>query len=312
MVQAFFHVGLHKTGTSSFQDALSAARETLRQGGILYPEPPPGAAFPEQHADIALMLLKGETEAAREYFDAIAKMLGSPAGAGLRCLLFSSEEFSNLCFKPEAFAAFRRMAYRHFGRPKCVLVLRNPIELIASELRQSISGGEIAARDLGNDTIVLKAFLALAQKVEVLSTQFGEPLIIDFEKARASGDLNNYFWRLCFGQKAPTLPNLHHNSGIARGERLDILLSQLRYLIAMFKGANAYSREVGEELDRLIDRKKLREAIRPAGAATFARLFEREVLAIVAQGYERHKPAIGEALSKIPEPARWILTRALP
>ena len=312
MVQAFFHVGLHKTGTSSFQEALSAAREALYRQGILYPEAPPGASFPEQHADIALMLMRGQEGPASDYFDAVAAQLDAVAGRGLRYVLFSSEEFSNLCFNAAAFAALRRIAFRRFRGAKCVLVLRNPMELLSSELRQNLDSGEMSVRDLESDETILNAFLGLAHKVKVLSTQLGPPLVIDYEEARTSGDLNNFFAGKCFGDAAPVLRNLHTNIGTERDARMDFLLSQLRRLVATLKGANPYSQAVEAELDRLVDRGKLREAVRPHEAAAFAVLLETEVRRIVERGYRRHRSEILDAMSAIPEAYRWLLTRALP
>src|SRR5688500_18837453 len=84
---ALFHLGLHKTGTTSFQHGLLRARKQLRARGIVYPTPPSGS-FPEQHAEIAAMLMQGRVDEVRAYFRGLVDKAAARPQPHVRVFLF--------------------------------------------------------------------------------------------------------------------------------------------------------------------------------------------------------------------------------
>lgn len=84
------HVGPHKTGSTSVQRALAANRERLAESGVWYPPSLANAQFPDQHADIAILLATSLIPSALEWL----QQAGDEAGRrGCDTVFVSSENF---------------------------------------------------------------------------------------------------------------------------------------------------------------------------------------------------------------------------
>ena len=84
------HVGPHKTGSTSVQRALAANRERLADSGVWYPPSLANAQFPDQHADIAILLATSLIPSALEWL----QQAGDEAGRrGCDTVFLSSENF---------------------------------------------------------------------------------------------------------------------------------------------------------------------------------------------------------------------------
>ena len=95
--RALFHIGLHKTGTTSFQRAAIPGARRTEPAGIIYPAPPTGGSS-DQHADLPAMLTQGRIGEVTAYFRstiAAANAAGGNFGPPV-CLLV--REFSNLVY----------------------------------------------------------------------------------------------------------------------------------------------------------------------------------------------------------------------
>ena len=207
MTPAMFHIGLHKTGTTSFQRALRLAQAKLSDGGVLYPAPPKNALFNGQHADVPLMLRKGKFSEVRAYFQQVSEEACSASDRQIRLILFSSEEFSNLCYDKKAMVSFKEIANDCFGEFTLIAVIRNLIDHCASGLRHRVDAAELLPKRLESDTVVLRQLLSVARKIRLLDSELGPIRIIDYEEAKTSGDLNNFLARKLLGADAPLLEN---------------------------------------------------------------------------------------------------------
>ena len=294
---ALFHLGLHKTGTTSFQHGLFRAREQLHALGVVYPAPP-SRALPEQHAEIAAMLKLRRIDEVRAYF----RGLVDTAGAGARLFLFSSEEFSNLGLVNGALPAFKQTVEECFAESRYVLVLRNALELTLSMLRQKIDAGMLTPSQAASKTVILNDMLLFPRKVRLLLGGLAPVTVIDYEEAQASGDLNNFFARKCLGSGAPILENLKLNVGRERDERMvGLLSSPLRSMIAALRGANPYTADVNAKLAELVDERKLAESLSSAKVARVAQLFDARLREIATAVYSANSQRLLEEASGLPE-----------
>jgi hypothetical protein len=131
------HVGPHKTGSTSVQRALAAAREELAAGGVWYPPSLPDASWPEQHADVWLLLRDGRVGE----FDAwLAAARAEAVARGCDTVLLSSENFH----VPGTWIAFRRSLARFRRRTRCetrlVYVRRKLVDLACSRALSHLAG----------------------------------------------------------------------------------------------------------------------------------------------------------------------------
>lgn len=139
MPDAVVHIGLPKTGTTSFQLACMQGREALAKLGILYPTDDrtmfPGAAL---HQALALRIANGTPASIDED---VARL--REAAEGYRTMLLSAERFAVMLNNPKNVApmqTFREALQRHFDRVEFVCVVRSDRAILRSALREKIEG----------------------------------------------------------------------------------------------------------------------------------------------------------------------------
>jgi len=152
MIPSFLiHVGPHKTGTTSIQEALHQGRAKLATRGIWYPPSIAQAHFPHQHADLAFLLDEG-------YYEAVGKYLAETAAEAkkrnARLVLLSSEAFYSL----RAIDRFSRLldqAAVH-GETQVIYVRRPMAARLRSSLMQCTSGnlGPFASHSRDIDSLI--------------------------------------------------------------------------------------------------------------------------------------------------------------
>jgi hypothetical protein len=146
-MRAVFHIGIPKTGTTTLQNSLHGARDTLARHGILYPSLLPFGHL--NHHPLILSVLPPEklprqfrfrSQAQRERLaaDAVESVSQQIAAAGARDLLLSSEYFSREFTEPEL-ARIRDLLAR-FGVTELAFAvyLRRPSAHYLSLLTQSL------------------------------------------------------------------------------------------------------------------------------------------------------------------------------
>lgn len=139
MPRAVVHLGLPKTGTTSFQLACMQSRDALAKQGVLYPTDDwamfPGAAL---HQALALRVANGTPASIDED---VARL--RQAASGYRTMLLSAERFAVMLNNPNnigAMRTFREALERRFDEVEFVCVVRSDRALLRSALREKIEG----------------------------------------------------------------------------------------------------------------------------------------------------------------------------
>ena len=137
-MKAVIHAGMHKTGTTSFQKACRDGENKLKDAGIFYPDLrtiDKESGFPLCHSDIPMALLNRKEAKAQEYIElSIAKAVE----ADCEKVLFSSESFCTLNWRPENLAKLTQFLDKGFDSFEYVLVLRDVRAIFKSYLKQFI------------------------------------------------------------------------------------------------------------------------------------------------------------------------------
>ncbi|QDL90980.1 hypothetical protein FDP22_03745 [Paroceanicella profunda] len=147
-MKLILHIGPHKTGSSSIQACLTAARETLLdQGALYFAAPPlPALSLSTYYADAQLRDMPGDRRHFRTHAevmkwttDAWADLETSVASSPARVCILSSEQFASLPGErvAEMIGRLRGM----FSDIKVVAYARDPVSLYLSGLQQNIQGG---------------------------------------------------------------------------------------------------------------------------------------------------------------------------
>lgn len=197
MTTFYLHIGLHKTGSSSIQIALSKARRRLRHMGITYPGSEANHAelylafcdHPErEHSNVRRGICTPEAakRSNMKFLDAIASELQVNRS---RKVILSAEGLSSLSQSGiERLKAFIRP---FADRVKVVCFVRNPIGFATSYAQESVFGGKLIEESLqspelpqyrskigrfvrafGRDNVVVCDFDALRQAQEPLLQRF--------------------------------------------------------------------------------------------------------------------------------------------
>jgi len=180
MVHAVIHAGLHKTGTSSFQNCCHALRAALIQQGVFYPK----------HTSINHNELVDQPSL--DWVDKVIKATRRRTGAS-GCLLLSAEnlEYNLHEDKPECIEAALRKA--GVKRVSWVFCFRNPFDAYCSLYGQISTGQNLkAARGIlefgtTGQLIAAKGYLSLQNRRLTQRFHFDYPTLINGLRKRLSG-----------------------------------------------------------------------------------------------------------------------------
>jgi hypothetical protein len=136
-IRVAVHVGPQKTGSTSVQRALVAERDRLTAHGVFYPPTLPDGQFPEQHADIARMLL---TEGVGPVHDWVLRACDETACRGCNTLVLSSENFRAPKIRHLIVRLLRRHHRQTGGETRLVYVRRDPAALARSQIMARLDG----------------------------------------------------------------------------------------------------------------------------------------------------------------------------
>ncbi len=138
MSKSILHIGLHKTGSTTLQQALYGAGDELTRQRFFYPRD--YLPHKSQHSDLAMYLRGSDHE---DYRDAIGRILADFAAREDAQLLLSGEEFSML---PRAKLEILRASLAQTKRPfHIVLYLRNLYRFALSVIAQHSKQGKFLA-----------------------------------------------------------------------------------------------------------------------------------------------------------------------
>lgn len=277
-MRVVLHIGLHKTGTSSFQRACRSAQQRLMEVGVLYPSSRAGAQFAENHSDLAHAVLRGEMGLAEEFLE---HCRAEAVGARCSCLLLSSEDF---CLLFEHLPILRRLEDLLevlFEDRSYVLVLRDARSLLPSGLKQRLvhCGGTLLGAESPVD---FSRPLRMARALEeVLKPRL---VFVSYEGLMAREHFCNALLERCVGltEEAEFLEERRENVGSRFRDRPELFLTPvLRAAVALVEGENPYAGSVEERLESLVDLPALKRAFRgPEAAATCEELIDRAVALI--------------------------------
>lgn len=139
MTAAVVHIGLPKTGTTSFQSACRSQADALADVGVLYPLDDwltLGDAL--QHQGLAVRLSRGTPESIETDVRRLREL-----AEGYETLLLSAERFAALLHEPDngpRMRAFRESLNRHFDRVEFVCAIRSDRSILKSTLKTKIDG----------------------------------------------------------------------------------------------------------------------------------------------------------------------------
>lgn len=230
-MRAVFHIGLPKTGTTTLQNSLHEARETLARHGILYPSLLPLGH--RNHHPLILSVLPPEklprqfrfrSQAQRDRLaaDAVASVAQQIAKAGARDLLLSSEYFSR-DFTEAELARLRELLAR-FGVTELAFALYVPrpsahyLSLLTQSLRFSATPKPPAP-------------FGIRPRLEALRRGFPEARILPAAFARetlAGGDVVRDFalrFLAPLGVPENAVPTLREANVSVSGESTEILMA---------------------------------------------------------------------------------------
>ncbi len=256
------HCGLHKTGSTSFQNACLEAQPTLAEHGVLYPSTWEGGQFPLQHAEVALALLSGEVDRVISWL----KGLQTGPKPDVDTILISAEDLCSLFWVPRTLESFHHKAARLFDDVRYVLVLRRLGELVPSAIRQYLVHSGTCLLDPDARFDVSRYFRMVATFEDLLGPAV---TTVSYATLRDSGRFCNALLDTCVpGRTAGLLTERTDNAGAGRRDPTLYLTATLRGAIALSTGTNPYALRVEEELGALLDPEALAAAFRkPDGAA---------------------------------------------
>ncbi|MFM1903431.1 MAG: hypothetical protein RLZZ440_1331 [Planctomycetota bacterium] len=131
------HVGPHKTGSTSVQRALVAHRERLAEAGVWYPPSLERAEFPDQHADIAGLLIKGGVDQVVAW---LMTARSEAAQRGCDTLFLSSENFRAPMIRRRLVGALRRFRRQAGAETRLLYVCRSHQALARSQVMARLDG----------------------------------------------------------------------------------------------------------------------------------------------------------------------------
>lgn len=126
-----FHIGTHKTATSTLQAWLSLNRDLLRDRDILYPHAGCPPAIPTGQHQLAWNLRGKHREASA---DAWTDLLKEVAQVSPKLVLISAEDFER-CSEHQIESLSRMINYSNV---RVILYLRNPLKFMQSAFKQQV------------------------------------------------------------------------------------------------------------------------------------------------------------------------------
>jgi|GEM_PF-3576397 len=200
MADLILHVGLHRTGSTSVQHALTASREKLRSIGVLYPHA--GSIEVAHHGlSFALGEKTNSPWGPLPPLDQLLSELQTEINAS-RChtVLISSEDFRALCYeKKPAVVERTRQFLALFSHVRIICFLRHQIPYLDSAYRINVAWSghrlELDFRPWVQRDCVRPWYDC--QQIERFYRQFSPDITVDFlsfAAAKQSGALVRYFY----------------------------------------------------------------------------------------------------------------------
>jgi len=223
LTKAILHIGLHKTGTTSFQNACFANRESLIERGILYPTESTLTLGTTQHQGLVASLRFGER-------DDIARRIQKLAEISLEyeALLLSSEDFSYLFGADDcenAGEVTHATLKAAFAEVRYVCVVREDREILRSTLREMIESTGMPYDGTGFVKREVGKFYGRSKRIA--RTLKGHLKVLRYEDLACRGLISGLLYEAT-GVDIPVSDTIVHST-LGKDAR-ELLLSNMRML----------------------------------------------------------------------------------
>jgi len=242
------HLGLHKTGTTSFQIACSQSRKALRKYGIEYPDAPELTAHTDLH--VMLISLFRQPGGCESVLEILRKSCDSNE---IKQIILSSEDLSAFFAAPELRTEAENvldLIDAQFPDWHAYIVIRDRLDMLKANLLQNI---ESNGYPIGK-TLLEKASVALENQIfkcRRLKNLFGSRITgIDFNDLKGASYSNRLLQKMT-GLDIK-LPEIHANSSSEKTLALLLSGSIRKFWTDFLQSPHPYCSEVNEAVSRFI------------------------------------------------------------
>lgn len=235
MKTCYFHIGFHKTATTTFQQICGKNRDTLAKAGIFYPEfvyPPEKGNRWNHSGPLSMIYKRGKAKAS-------SKQSSQSGRTALRernqkRQISALRQDHDLLFSGEALSCWPRENYLHFlddldtfgFKVKVLALVRPPYSFACSAIQETIKNGRFhpligLQQPHQRKRASMKALPSRSEEIKILQEVFGTDINFQpFSKALAHSDGPAAFCLEAFGLPV-SWASLHHDSTFRSNESLN-------------------------------------------------------------------------------------------
>lgn len=224
LTKVILHIGLHKTGTTAFQDACFANRESLIERGTLYPIESSLTLGTTQHQGLVASLRFGEKDCIARRVQELAEI-----SLGYETLLLSAEDFCHLFGAEDCMNAgdVTHSALKSaFTEVQYVCVIRNDREILRSTLREMIESTGMPYDGAGFVRSAIGKFYERSERIA--RTLKGYLKVLRYEELARRGLISSLLYETT-GVDLPVSDAILHSTHEKDARQL--LLSNMRMLL---------------------------------------------------------------------------------
>jgi hypothetical protein len=289
-----FHMGMHKTGSTSYQVALSRARDELKARGVLYPHSIEGAVHPQQHADVAHLVLNLRKDDLRKYLLAVK---AESLNHNYSKIIFSSEDFSSFGNHKIFLKLFTDIIDEIFPQAVYVFILRNAVDHLSSSLSQRIAGNVMNVNNYNFGEQASTILMARAASIANIKNHLGSKLVfLDYNRLIGDGSLcRTLHAHIDIG----SVDLIHEARENVASEKdiINLVTSCLRGILSLSINEPVYSQAVFKELNRFVDSKVLRSAMVLGAVDEFKSMYSAALKKVASEVVAEAMPRLLKVLS---------------
>lgn len=245
MTRAVIHIGLHKTGTTAFQNACAKSRELLAANGVLYPDQTELTFDTAQHLGLVTALMR-DPSSVQESVDRLAEI-----SEQCDTLLISAEDLSHF-FGGEAHKAASANAFQalrsRFSEVRYVCAVRDDRAVLKSSMREMIEGLGFPAQGA---EFIRKQVSAFYSRNRRIAATLGQDLTVVSYEALANGNLASNLLREATGLNLDLPNEVAHTS--AKKDARSVLIGSIRMLLFNAEqAANPYTNDINQKLASIV------------------------------------------------------------
>lgn len=298
-MKIYIHIGLHKTGSTSFQRSCEENADLLRDHGLYYPLSLPNQSFYSQHHDIAILVENKDWDGVREVLNWI---VDEAQISSAETVLLSSESFSGLVGKKgSGFKYFEQLLLERFSDLRYYCVFRKAEELLASNFKQQLAHSGVGL--LSSKQTIREMLAYSLRNADNLVNALG-PRLVKLSFSDLTRDERGYctaLLRSMVPESEVEISDIHTNtSEDFYADPAQFLTTIVRAGIALQMGKNPYANQVDKKISQLVNMDTLREAFYSKEDISFASSSIQESAALrCAEVCDQHLDSLREKYSSI-------------